>query len=113
MEEASKSRPILALLPAAAVTALALAGGAVAGYAPPPTGQMAVVFPPWLSEQSALALVLGAGGDIVGPTHFGNIVVAYAHDIGFSARVRAAGAWLTMAGTSFLCSPDPVVPPGI
>jgi hypothetical protein len=99
------------LLPAAAVTALALAGGAVAGYAPPPKGEMAVVFPPWLGEAGALARVIGAGGEVVGPSRFGNIVVAYAPDAGFSERVRSAGAWLTMAGTAFLCSPDAVAPP--
>jgi hypothetical protein len=102
----------LALLPAALVAVFALSAGAVAGYAPPATGEMAVVFPPWVDEAQGLAGILAAGGKIVGPTRFGNIVVAYGPDAGFGARVRAAGAWLVLAGTG-LCSPDPVATPGI
>jgi hypothetical protein len=95
-----------ALLPAIAVALLALGGGAVAGYAPPPEGQMAVVFAPWVSEGQALRAVIDAGGRYVGPSRFGNIIVAYGLDPGFEARVRAGGAWLTVAAEG-LCSPQP------
>ncbi len=100
----------LALLPAALVAVFALSIGTVAAYAPPSTGEMAVVFPPWLSEAQGLAGILAAGGKIVGPTRFSNIIVAYGPDAGFGARVRSAGAWLVLAGTG-LCSPDPVAIP--
>lgn len=99
-----------ALLPAAAVSLLALAGGAAAGYAPPITGEIAVIFPPWTDEAGAFGAVIAAGGRIVGPSRFGNIVVAEATDPGFGGRVRAAGAWLTLRATG-LCStlPQPAV----
>jgi len=97
---------VATFLPALGVALLALAGGAVAGYAPPPQGEMAVVFAPWVGESEALRTVLDAGGRFVGPSRFGNIVVAYGLDAGFGTRVRAAGAWLTMAAEG-LCSPHP------
>jgi hypothetical protein len=96
----------LALLPALAAAVLALGGGAVAGYAPPPEGEMAVVFAPWVTEGQALRAVIDAGGRYVGPSRFGNIVIAYGLDTGFEARVRDGGAWLTVAADG-LCSPQP------
>ena len=95
-----------ALLPALAVAGLALGGGAVAGYAPPPEGEMAVVFAPWVTEGQALRAIIDAGGRYVGPSRFGNIVIAYGLDRGFEARVREGGAWLTVAAEG-LCSPRP------
>lgn len=95
-----------ALLPAIAVALLALGGGAVAGYAPPAEGQMAVVFAPWVDEGQALRTIIAAGGRYVGPSRFGNIVIAYGLDPEFDARVRAGGAWLTVAAEG-LCSPQP------
>jgi hypothetical protein len=95
-----------ALLPAIAVALLALGGGAAAGYAPPAEGQMAVVFAPWIDEGQALRTIIAAGGRYVGPSRFGNIVIAYGLDPGFEARVRASGAWLTVAAEG-LCSPQP------
>ena len=97
---------IAGLIPAIGVALLALCGGAATGYAPPPEGQMAGVFAPWVSEGEALRIVLDAGGRYVGPSRFGNIVIAYALDAGFEARVRASGAWLTLAAQG-LCSATP------
>ena len=98
------------LLPAVVVSVVALAGGAVAGYAPPAVGEMAVVFSPATDEAGAFGAVIAAGGRIVGPSRFGNVVIAVASDPGFGGRVRAAGAWLTLRATG-LCSalPQPAV----
>ena len=106
--ESSAKATTLSLLPAAFVAILALGGGALASYAPPAEGQMAVVFAPWVSEAQGLGIIIAAGGRIVGPSRFANIDVAFATDPGFAARVRAAGAWFTFAAEG-LCSPRPPV----
>jgi hypothetical protein len=103
---AARERGIVPLLPAAAVALLALGGGAVAGYVPPPVGETAVVFAPWVSESEAFRAVLDSGGRFVGASRFDNIVIAYATDAGFGDRIRRAGAWLTVAAEG-LCSPAP------
>lgn len=100
------SHAIVELIPALGLALLALGAGATSGYAPPATGQMAVVFAPWVSEGQALRTVLDAGGKYVGPSRFNNIVIAYALDAGFAARARTAGAWLTVAAQG-LCSMAP------
>jgi hypothetical protein len=77
---------------------------AAAYYAPPATGEMGVIFPPWVDEVTAFSTVVAAGGRIVAPSRFSNIVVAYAEDEQFHARVIAEGAWLLTAAAG-LCSP--------
>jgi hypothetical protein len=84
----------------------AVGAGAYASYAPPSQGQMAVVFAPWVSESEALHVVIAAGGRIVGPSRFDNIVIAFALDPGFGERIRASGAWMTLAAQG-LCSAEP------
>jgi hypothetical protein len=93
-----------ALLPALLVAVMAFAGGAASEYAPPATGQMAVVFPPWIGEVEAFELVAEAGGQLVGPSRFGNIVIAFAPDVGFAARVGQHGALFTLKATG-ICGP--------
>ena len=93
-----------ALLPALLIAVFAVAAGAAVFYAPPTVGQMAVVFAPGVSEAQALGAVIAAGGRFVGPTRFGNIVIAYGSDSQFAARVRSAGALFTLAAQG-LCSP--------
>lgn len=99
------TRPIRALLPALLLSAFVFAVVAVGSYAPPARGEMAVVFAPGTSEQSAYYAVLKAGGRFVGPTRLNNIVVAYAADTGFADRVRAAGALFLLAAHG-LCAPS-------
>jgi hypothetical protein len=94
----------LALAPAAALALVTVGIGATSAYAPPETGQMAVVFPPWVGEVEAFEKVAEAGGRIVGPSRFGNIVVALAPDAGFSNRVGGMGALFTLKATG-LCGP--------
>lgn len=94
----------LALLPALLVGLLALTVGAAGAYAPPATGEMAVVFPPGMGEVEAFARVVQAGGLIVGPSRFDNIVIALAPDPGFAARVAGEGALFTLKATG-ICGP--------
>lgn len=94
----------LALLPALLVGFTTLAIGAASAYAPPSTGEMAVVFPPGTDEIEAFERVVQAGGLIVGPSRFGNVVIALAPDPGFAARVAQQGALLTLKATG-ICGP--------
>ena len=84
----------------ALVSALALA----APMRAPDIGQVAVVFHPMTSEETAWALVREAGGSIVAPTRIPGIVVAYAHDTGFQSRIRDLGGLFFLAATG-LCAP--------
>jgi hypothetical protein len=95
---------MLALLPALFVALLTLAAGTASAYAPPATGEMAVVFPPWTGEVEAFEMVARAGGQLVGPSRFGNIVIAVAPDRGFPARVAEQGALFTLKATG-ICGP--------
>lgn len=94
----------LALLPALLVALLALTVGAASAYAPPATGQMAVVFPPGTGEVEAFQRVVQAGGLVLGPSRFDNIVIALAPDPGFAARVAGQGALFTLKATG-ICGP--------
>lgn len=94
----------LPLLPAAFVALATLAAGAASAYAPPAVGEMAVVFPPWIGEVEAFELVAGAGGRLVGPSRFGNIVIVVAPDAGFAERVGQRGALFTVKATG-ICGP--------
>lgn len=94
----------LALLPALFVALLAFTVGAASAYAPPATGEMAVLFPPGVDEVEAFERVVQAGGLILGPSRFGNIVIALAPDPGFAARVAERGALLTLKATG-ICGP--------
>ena len=96
------------LVPALLIAVFALAIGATAAYAPPRTGEMAVVFAPGTAEQNVFAAILAARGRFVAPTRFDNIVVAYALDPGFAGRVQAFGGLITLAAHG-LCTPEPIV----
>jgi hypothetical protein len=95
---------LLALLPALLVALVTLVAGTASAYAPPATGEMAVVFPPWTNEVEAFEVVARAGGLLVGPSRFGNIVIALATDSGFAARVAQHGALFTTNATG-ICGP--------
>ena len=95
---------MMALLPALIVALLTLAAGTASAYAPPATGEMAVVFPPGTGELEALGRIAAAGGLFVGPSRFGNIVIVLAPDSGFAARVAQQGALFTAKATGF-CGP--------
>ena len=102
---AAPERPFAGLLPAAALATFVFAAGAVAFYAPPATGEMAVVFPFGTDQQTAYRLILAQGGRLVGGSRLANILIAYAPDAGFSARIRSAGALFTLAAHG-LCGPS-------
>lgn len=101
---ASPPLMISALLPALFMALFTVACLLVADYAPPSTGQMAVVFPALTDEVTAWKVVVAAGGSIVAPSRFSNVVVAYAPDSEFASRVRSAGALFTLAARG-LCEP--------
>lgn len=84
----------------AAFSAFALAAPMPA----PGKGEMAVVFPPFTSEETAWALVRQAGGSLVAPTRFPSVVVAYAPDSGFQQRISEMGALFFLAAAG-LCAP--------
>jgi hypothetical protein len=92
------------LAPALLVACFATSTGFAAFYAPPPTGELGVVFAPWVSEVEAVAAVAAAGGRLGNPSRLPNVLVAYAADPGFDARVRSRGAWFTVAARG-LCGP--------
>ena len=94
-----------AWLPALAAAVFTAAIVVVAVYWPPAQGQMAVVFLPGTSEQQAFRAVLDAGGRFVSGSRFDNVVIAYAPDAEFAARVRAQGGLFTLAAEG-LCSPS-------
>jgi len=72
--------------------------------AAPEQGEMAVVFPPFTSEQAAWTAILQAGAFVVAPTRLSNIVVIYAPSADFQQRARAEGALLFVKAEG-LCAP--------
>jgi hypothetical protein len=94
----------LQLLPALGIAFVAMAAGFAAFYAPPRTGEMGVVFAPWTTEVEAIGAVIAAGGSLVNSSRLPNVLVAYAPDGAFEARVREQGAWFTVAARG-LCGP--------
>ena len=100
----AEERPTAGLLPAMALTAFVVGAGAIAFYAPPATGEMAVVFPFGTDQRAAYRMILAEGGQFVGGSQLANILIAYASDSGFADRIRAAGALFTLAAHG-LCAP--------
>lgn len=91
-----------AFVPAMAFSIFALAVGLLAVVQPPPAGEIAIVFPPLTDEVSAWSVVRAAGGFVVTPTRFGNVVVAYSPGPDFQRRVREMGAIFVFAASG-LC----------
>ena len=91
-------------VPAILVALAALVAGSAAGYASPASGEMGVFFAPWVSTHDAITAIAAAGGGLANSTRLGNVFVAYAPDEGFVDRVRAQGAWFTVAAHG-LCEP--------
>jgi hypothetical protein len=94
----------LQFAPALLIAFIAFAAGFAAFYAPPRIGEMGVVFAPWTSEAEAIGAVVAAGGRLVNSSRLSNVLVAYAFDEAFEARVRERGAWFTVAARG-LCGP--------
>ncbi len=94
----------LQLAPALFIALATISAGVVAYHSPPPIGEMGVVFAPWTSEAEAVGAVIAAGGRLVNSSRLPNVLIAYAFDDAFEARVRARGAWFTVAARG-LCAP--------
>ncbi len=92
------------MIPALFIGGISLVIGGAAFYAPPSTGQMAVIFPFGTDQVTAYKIILADGGSFVSGSKFPNIVIAYATDAGFGQRVRASGALFTLAARG-LCAP--------
>lgn len=91
------------MLPALAVALFTALVGLAATHAPPPAGEMGVVFAPWMSQAEIMGAVVAAGGRIVDSSRLPNVIVVYGPDEAFPARVREYGAWFTVAAIG-LCS---------
>jgi hypothetical protein len=65
--------------------------------------QLAVLFPPRVTIETAASLVASAGGDLVDSSRFSNLVIATSDRPGFAHALYKVGAWLVM---------DPVVARG-
>jgi hypothetical protein len=61
---------VLALLPAFAVALVTAIIAMAALYAPPATGQVGVVFAPWVGEVEAAGVVVAAGGRLANSSRF-------------------------------------------
>ena len=86
-------------------TALITFTALVVGYhLPPKTGELGVVFPPWVDEPTAISAIISAGGKLAGGTRFSNILIAVAPDPEFANRVKQNGALLTTSARG-LCAP--------
>lgn len=71
---------------------------AIVGTPTPEAGPRLVLFPPW---RDGLELVQKAGGDLVGPVQAPMGLLAFAADgSDFNRRLRDAGAWAVIDGTS-------------
>ncbi|HWJ87232.1 MAG TPA: hypothetical protein VNS12_04080 [Pelagibacterium sp.] len=70
------------------------------------TGEVGLVFAPWVSEAEANAAVLRAGGRIAGPGRWSNAVIAYVADPDFYMRVREEGAWFSVVASALCAPPD-------
>lgn len=91
------------VIPAMAFAAISSSLAFAATMAPPERGELAVVFPAFTDEMTAWSIVRAAGGQVVGPTHFSNIVVAYAPDNATRDHMREMGALFFLAAKG-LCS---------
>ena len=97
------------LLPAVLLSALVVAAGTAAFYAPPAQGEMAVVFPFGTDSKTAYALILAEGGRFVSASQISNVAIAYATDTGFADRIRASGALFTLAAHGLCAPPTPTL----
>lgn len=57
---------------------------------------VAVVFPPWIDEATAMSRVGAAGGAVIRTGNVGFISVAMPQSPDFANDIRAAGAWLLL-----------------
>ena len=95
---------LMPLLPALGLTCGVLVFAGVVMHAPPATGEMGVVFAPWVSQAEAAGAIVAAGGQLVDAARLSNVMIAYGSDPAFAERVREQGAWFTVAARG-LCAP--------
>ncbi|MBD8906117.1 hypothetical protein [Methylorubrum zatmanii] len=92
----------VALLAATLIGALWFNGPVAA-----PDRPVAVLFPPWWSEERTLGAAADAGGAVLGLGRLSGLVVTQSSDPGFPERLRAAGALILFDPRGFgLCTPS-------
>lgn len=74
-------------------------------YLPPSTGEVGVIFPPWVDQAEAFGAVIDAGGLVASTGRLPNIIVAVADSSDFARRVIDNGAWIVTAARG-LCGPQ-------
>ncbi|WP_038012643.1 hypothetical protein [Terasakiella pusilla] len=62
---------------------------------------VAVVFPPWVSEERAFQLVVEADASVVRLGLSGQIVVAKPHSVEFENKIKHVGAWAVVNPLAF------------
>lgn len=93
-----RSAKMLDYLPAALLLVSGLAGLGYASLRPDrAAAQYLVVAPPHTSLAHTINIVRAAGGRLVMPGRFSNIVIAGSDRRDFAAALRKAGAWLAVA----------------
>lgn len=70
-------------------------------------GQFIVVTGPGTSAHSTMAMVVNSGGALIAAGGFDNILFAASEDVGFTAALYEAGAWVVLPAPTFLgCGPE-------
>ena len=91
-------RPFLAAFVLMAASSFVL-GGLEAQ--PKDGGDVAAVFPPWISGTGAFERVAEAGGAVIRAGVVDTILVAHSDDSDFARRLHRAGAWLVLDPVAF------------
>ncbi|HEX9595950.1 MAG TPA: hypothetical protein VF982_03650 [Anaerolineales bacterium] len=106
--EGSTTSPRDALLAGAMVLLVALmslSSSLSSYYLPPATGEVGVIFPPWMDQAEAFGAIIDAGGLVGSTGRLPNIIVAVADNSDFARRVVNNGAWVVTAARG-LCGPQ-------
>ncbi|NVJ93384.1 MAG: hypothetical protein HWE34_17090 [Methylocystaceae bacterium] len=67
----------------------------------PKDSLVAVVFPPWISEEKAFQLVVELDASVVRFGFSGQIVVAKPHSVEFENKIKSVGAWAVVNPLAF------------
>ena len=84
-------------LPALALLVVSVSGFGLLSVLPRKNErQLAVLFPPRITIETAASLVASAGGELVDSSRFPNLVIASSDTPGFADALYKVGAWLVM-----------------
>jgi hypothetical protein len=97
----AQRRRVLAIAMASAMTLASLLPVAWLEARPRDGTEVAIIFAPWLTRESAAALAIAAGGYLVREGALQSIIVARGEDRGFIERLYAMGAWAVIDPAAF------------